>query len=120
MSGGKTEKIAARAAGEKLYQTEVQYQSDPVFEIDAGLPAGAVDLLDQYPPRWSQPTGYLRVSTDAQTLSVDAQRARLTAWCVERHLALTAVYEDIGVSGGAALDKRPGLMAAIETLVQCQ
>ena len=60
--------------------------------------------------------GYVRVSTDDQTLSVDAQRTRLAAWCVERHLFLTAVYEDIGVSGGAALDKRPGLMAAIDTL----
>jgi DNA invertase Pin-like site-specific DNA recombinase len=38
------------------------------------------------------------------------------SWCAERHLSLTAVYEDIGVSGGAALDKRPGLMAAIEAL----
>jgi DNA invertase Pin-like site-specific DNA recombinase len=60
--------------------------------------------------------GYIRVSTDDQTLSVDAQRARLTAWCIERGLTLAAVYEDIGVSGGAQLDKRPGLMAALDAL----
>jgi site-specific DNA recombinase len=60
--------------------------------------------------------GYVRVSTDDQTLSVDAQRTRLAAWCIERHLSLSAVYEDIGVSGGAALDKRPGLMAALDAL----
>lgn len=64
----------------------------------------------------TQAIGYVRVSTDDQALSVDAQHARLTAWCIERGLTLTAVYEDIGVSGGAALDKRPGLMAAIDTL----
>jgi site-specific DNA recombinase len=63
-----------------------------------------------------QAIGYVRVSTDDQALSVDAQRARITAWCVERRLSLSAVYEDIGVSGGAALDKRPGLMAAIDAL----
>jgi DNA invertase Pin-like site-specific DNA recombinase len=68
------------------------------------------------PTQTTAVVGYVRVSTDDQTLSVEAQRARLTAWCVERHLSMVAVYEDIGVSGGAPLDKRPGLMAAIETL----
>ena len=51
--------------------------------------------------------GYSRVSTDDQALSVDAQRARLERWCAERHMELVAVYEDIGISGGADLDKRP-------------
>jgi DNA invertase Pin-like site-specific DNA recombinase len=60
--------------------------------------------------------GYVRVSTDDQTLSVEAQRDRLAAWCRERGRALKAVYEDIGVSGGAPLDKRPGLMAALDSL----
>ena len=68
------------------------------------------------PQTLTHAVGYVRVSTDDQALSVDAQHARLTAWCVEGHLSLTAVYEDIGVSGGAALDKRPGLMAAIDAL----
>ena len=60
--------------------------------------------------------GYIRVSTDDQTLGVESQRERLTAWCAERRVALVAVHEDVGVSGGAALDKRPGLMAAIDAL----
>lgn len=60
--------------------------------------------------------GYIRVSTEDQSLSVETQRARLQSWCAERHLALVAVQEDIGISGGAALDKRPGLMAALEAL----
>jgi len=60
--------------------------------------------------------GYVRVSTDDQALSVEAQRVRLADWCVERGLPLVAVYEDIGVSGGADLDKRPGLVAAIDAL----
>jgi DNA invertase Pin-like site-specific DNA recombinase len=74
-------------------------------------------------PRTSKPTvestkaiGYIRVSTDDQSLSVDAQRTRLQQWCTERHMELVAVYEDVGVSGGAALDKRPGLMAALDAL----
>jgi site-specific DNA recombinase len=71
------------------------------------------------PPSITPPTaalGYIRVSTDDQTLSVEAQRTRLVRWCAERHIALVAVQEDVGVSGGAALDKRPGLMAALDAL----
>jgi DNA invertase Pin-like site-specific DNA recombinase len=64
----------------------------------------------------STAVGYIRVSTDDQALSVDAQRARLESWCAERRLTLVAVHEDVGVSGGADLDKRPGLMAAIDAL----
>ncbi len=59
---------------------------------------------------------YIRVSTDDQTLSVEAQRERLAVWCAERRVTLRAVYEDVGVSGGAALDKRPGLMLALDAL----
>jgi DNA invertase Pin-like site-specific DNA recombinase len=60
--------------------------------------------------------GYIRVSKDEQTLGVEAQRERLTGWCAERHLTLVAVHMDLGVSGGTALDKRLGLMAAIDAL----
>ena len=59
---------------------------------------------------------YIRVSTDDQTLSVEAQRERLAVWCAERRVTLLAMYEDVGVSGGAALDKRPGLMLALDAL----
>lgn len=61
--------------------------------------------------------GYVRVSTDDQTLSVAAQRTRITSWCAERQLTLIAVHEDVGVSGGADLDKRPGLLTAIDALM---
>jgi site-specific DNA recombinase len=60
--------------------------------------------------------GYSRVSTDDQILSVDAQRARLERWCAERHMELVAVHEEIGISGGADLDKRPALIAALDAL----
>ena len=53
------------------------------------------------PPSSVQVVGYLRVSTDEQSLSVEAQRATLTAWCQARRLTLVAVYEDVNVSGGA-------------------
>jgi DNA invertase Pin-like site-specific DNA recombinase len=67
-------------------------------------------------PHVAQAIGYIRVSTDDQTLSVEAQRERLAAWCAERHMTLLAVHEDIGISGGADLDKRPGLMTAVDSL----
>ena len=34
------------------------------------------------PTQTTAVVGYIRVSTDDQTLSVEAQRARLTAWCL--------------------------------------
>jgi len=63
-----------------------------------------------------QAVGYIRVSTEDQSVSVEAQRARLESWCAARHLVLVAVHADIGVSGGTALDKRLGLMAALDAL----
>ena len=59
---------------------------------------------------------YIRVSTSEQELSVEAQRTRLEAWCAERQFTLVAVHANIGVSGGADLKKRPGLMAALDAL----
>jgi DNA invertase Pin-like site-specific DNA recombinase len=63
-----------------------------------------------------QVIGYVRVSTDEQSLSVEAQHAALTAWCQARRLALVAVYEDVHVSGGAKLEQRPGLLQALDAL----
>lgn len=60
--------------------------------------------------------GYARVSTDDQHLGVDAQRAAMETWCRQRKLDLVAVHVDHGVSGGAPVDERPGLMAALADL----
>lgn len=60
--------------------------------------------------------GYLRVSTDEQHLGPDAQRAAIAAWCDREGVELIDVHVDHGVSGGAPLDKRPGLMAAVGAL----
>jgi DNA invertase Pin-like site-specific DNA recombinase len=70
--------------------------------------------------RWDSKTvvGYVRVSTDEQTLEPGAQRAALQNWCASRSVVLADVFTDQGVSGGAALDKRPGLLAALAALKQ--
>lgn len=64
----------------------------------------------------SRVIGYVRVSTDDQNLGPEAQRAALARWCEANGVDLVAVHEDLGVSGGAELDKRPGLLAALEDL----
>jgi len=62
-------------------------------------------------PQGTTAVGYVRVSTEDQTLSVAAQRARVASWCAERHLTLVAMHEDVGISGGADLDKCNGLQS---------
>jgi DNA invertase Pin-like site-specific DNA recombinase len=60
--------------------------------------------------------GYLRCSTSDQALSPAAQRAALEAWATREGVALVAVLEDVGVSGGAPVEDRPGLLAAMAAL----
>ncbi len=64
--------------------------------------------------------GYIRVSTDEQNLSPEAQRGALKSWCATNGIGLLAVHEDIGVSGGAELERRPGLLAAVDDLRRTQ
>lgn len=60
--------------------------------------------------------GYVRASTDKQDLSPDAQQQAMAEWCKTNEVALVEVFVDEGISGGAPLDKRPGLMLAIDAL----
>ncbi len=59
---------------------------------------------------------YIRMSTERQDLSPDAQRAAIEAWAAREGVAVAAWHQDLGVSGGAALEDRPGLLAAIEAV----
>ena len=65
-----------------------------------------------------QVIGYVRVSTDEQTLSVEAQHEALSGWCQAHSVTLVEVYTDVGISGGAPLEKRPGLLAALAALTK--
>ncbi len=64
----------------------------------------------------SKVVGVVRVSKEEQTLSPEAQREALARWCADNGAELVAVHEDIDVSGGAPLDRRPGLLAALADL----
>jgi len=59
--------------------------------------------------------GYTRVSTDGQAtdgVSLDAQQARIRAWCEANGYVLIGVQVDAGLSGCRA-DNRPALQAAL-------
>ena len=59
---------------------------------------------------------YVRVSTEDQAtegVSIEAQQAKLAAWCLVNDCELLATHIDAGLSGGRA-DNRPGLQAAID------
>jgi DNA invertase Pin-like site-specific DNA recombinase len=60
--------------------------------------------------------GYVRVSTDEQTLGPEAQRAALARWCRQHGAELVDVHADQGISGGAEIEARPALMAALAAL----
>jgi DNA invertase Pin-like site-specific DNA recombinase len=62
--------------------------------------------------------GYVRVSTTEQHLSPEAQRAELERWCTANDAELVAVFVAVGVSGGAPLDKRTVLLAAVDALTE--
>jgi site-specific DNA recombinase len=62
--------------------------------------------------------GYVRVSTEDQHLGPDAQRAALERWCASHGAELVGVYTDLGVSGGAELDKRPALLEAVDAIAE--
>lgn len=61
--------------------------------------------------------GYIRVSSKEQAeggVSLDAQRAKITAYCALHDHTLLSVEEDAGISGGTM--DRPGLQAALAML----
>jgi len=94
-----------------------------------GAPAGASHAVPVSGPSGPVPAGggdgaratrravcYLRVSTDEQGLGLDAQRAMVAGYIAREGLQATVEHVDEGVSGGAPMDKRPGLLAALAAL----
>lgn len=62
---------------------------------------------------------YLRVSTEDQAdsgLGVEAQEAACRAFADRNGWPISATFRDLGVSGSKPLEKRPGLIAAVETI----
>lgn len=57
--------------------------------------------------------GYIRVSTEDQQLSPDAQRSALTRWAAADGRSIAAIFEDLGVSGATLPEERPGLVEAL-------
>jgi DNA invertase Pin-like site-specific DNA recombinase len=60
--------------------------------------------------------GYVRVSTEGQAtegVSLDAQQAKIQAWCLANDVELGNVFIDAGLSGKRA-DNRPQLQAALD------
>ena len=63
--------------------------------------------------------GYRRVSTAEQAgsgLGLDAQQAAIAAGAVRLGLPLADTFTDAGISGGLALEQRPGLLSALDAI----
>jgi len=69
-----------------------------------------------------QVVGYVRVSTEEQAnegVSIEAQKAKIAAWCLVNDAELIGIYSDAGVSGKRA-DNRPELQAALNHVCKLQ
>jgi site-specific DNA recombinase len=73
------------------------------------------------PSAHQQAIAYVRVSTAGQAedgVSLDAQRAKLAAWCEVMGYTVVATYADEGISGHT-IAQRPGLLQAIKAVCAC-
>jgi len=67
-------------------------------------------------PKTTQAVAYLRCSTSRQDLSPKAQRDAILDWAERHQVEVVAWFEDLGISGGTEIEKRPGLLEATEAL----
>ena len=67
-----------------------------------------------------QVVAYVRVSTDEQKLSPQAQEDALREYAAKHGLNVLAIHRDVGVSGAADFAERPGLVAALDAVAQAK
>ena len=68
-----------------------------------------------------QSFGYVRVSTDEQAqdgVSLDAQKAKIAAWCTVNDCMLAHIFTDEGISG-YKVKNRPALQQALDAVCAC-
>lgn len=58
-------------------------------------------------PRPAIALGYVRASTEEQTITLDAQRQALIDFCAQRKVQIGPIFIDDDVSGSLPLEKRP-------------
>ncbi len=66
--------------------------------------------------------GYLRVSTERQAhegVSLEAQKAKIRAWCKANNYSMLGLHTDAGLSGSRA-DNRPGLQTALNEVCKAK
>ncbi len=59
---------------------------------------------------------YVRCSTEEQHLGPQAQRESIEKWAKANGVEVVSWHEDLGVSGGLPVEKRPGLLAALNAV----
>jgi DNA invertase Pin-like site-specific DNA recombinase len=59
---------------------------------------------------------YVRASKDEQKLTAHAQRTSIEQWATREGVRVVGWFVDEGVSGSSSLERRPGLMAALDAV----
>ncbi len=62
--------------------------------------------------------GLVRVSTDKQGASLEAQEEKIRAWCTANDYHLINIYKEAGTSGCAKIDKRQELKKALNEVCE--
>jgi len=62
---------------------------------------------------------YVRCSTEEQHLGPQAQRESIEKWAKANGVEVVSWHEDLGVSGGLPVEKRPGLLSALNAVKEC-
>lgn len=84
--------------------------------IDSEAEITAMPIRRSNPTDPAKAIALIRVSTEKQDLSPAAQSRAINAFAKSHGITVVKVFEEIGISGGAALENRPVLMEAIDAV----
>lgn len=90
--------------------------TNSIRETLAAFERGGGQRRPQKPGATRRAVAYVRASTTEQELGPEAQEAQIRSYAERYSVEVVALFRDLGVSGGAPLDERPGLAAALDAV----
>jgi hypothetical protein len=86
--------------------------------LESGSEVPAMPTRRRHPADPTRAIALVRASTDRQDLSPGAQVRAINAFAKANGITVVKVYEEVGISGGAAIEDRPMLLEAVDAVCQ--